>query len=931
MSAYRFFDRLMLRAPVYSFSRYAPERLGEVLGNREFREAVLLATEGLYRALEAAGFDPEKLSANARWSLLRYYNRMCFRPTPFGAFASVGMTSWGDGSCRISPAMHLHRLHSREVIYGRVSDGRVLAGSDRVGLSPLAYRYGKEFRCYRLELSEADGRYSFHLDAVAAEGLTVRLFRRLAKGPEAFDGLSACIRKLSGCDPEEASGFIGFLLHAQLLQRYAPERSLIGGQETELTDNENGSTDYAVLNSEVTGGPSVEDRAGLERALAALRIMAACAGAAEGALEKFSRAFSDRFGDRQVPLTEALDPDAGISYPETGQAVPEVWTLLHKFFLAKWIQERSRGFYDVLVLSEADLAGLANEQPSVNFPPTTGVLFRKVQEGMVIEHAGGATGTALAGRFSLFSDEAYALCREAAAMEAAAHPDVVFADIRGECGPHTDNINRRRRVYGYEIALDGCINGDKVELLPSELLLSVQDGELVLYSLSLKKRVVPRLSTAFNQNRHGLGMFRFLADLQYQGLCTRLLPDLEVLFPGLAFYPRLTYEKCVLAAAKWKFRSEELPVDVSGMYVFRKRHHLPARVSMGYADRQLVFDLTDHAEALFFLQCIAEKAEVTLTEWLVPDKSVRCGYREMSGQYLAVGWHDSVVYKGMRKDHRKTGTKVTRRFLPGSEWLYIKLYCSEASADRILLGVVRPLLNKFRGELLSWFFIRYKDPEPHIRLRFRVKGEGHGRILAALDRLTRSGEAAGLVQVVQVTAYERELERYSPELITLAEGVFEAGSDLVLIALENEAEVMPLAVVVIYGMLEAFLKGYDDCIAFAGRSAGAFRTEFSIDKQQQLAIDKAFRKLRGKLENALSSKSVSDTAGFLYERIRIINKAVVGVNKVTKMRLLSDLCHMQVNRFFSSDQRPKELEVWSFTEKYIKGEMAKFINRNKEV
>ena len=66
---------------------------------------------------------------------------------------------------------------------------------------------------------------------------------------------------------------------------------------------------------------------------------------------------------------------------------------------------------------------------------------------------------------------------------------------------------------------------------------------------------------------------------------------------------------------------------------------------------------------------------------------------------------------------------VDKIFIPGSEWVYFKLYTGTKTADAILQNelyrYIRELLNN--GIIDKWFFIRYTDPDFHIRLRLHLK------------------------------------------------------------------------------------------------------------------------------------------------------------------------------------------------------------------
>ena len=78
----------------------------------------------------------------------------------------------------------------------------------------------------------------------------------------------------------------------------------------------------------------------------------------------------------------------------------------------------------------------------------------------------------------------------------------------------------------------------------------------------------------------------------------------------------------------------------------------------------------------------------------------------------------------------------------------------------------------------SWFFIRYSDPEPHIRLRFhgapeRITEHLFPHICEWAGRLM----ASRLCLKFAFDTYEQELERFGGPLgLTVAEGVFHADS-----------------------------------------------------------------------------------------------------------------------------------------------------------
>src|ERR1035441_9244429 len=58
--------------------------------------------------------------------------------------------------------------------------------------------------------------------------------------------------------------------------------------------------------------------------------------------------------------------------------------------------------------------------------------------------------------------------------------------------------------------------------------------------------------------------------------------------------------------------------------------------------------------------------------------------------------------------------------LPGSEWLFVKLYCPRNLENDVVPESMLTFAENVvaAGLADSWFFIRYSDPDSHIRLRF---------------------------------------------------------------------------------------------------------------------------------------------------------------------------------------------------------------------
>ena len=125
---------------------------------------------------------------------------------------------------------------------------------------------------------------------------------------------------------------------------------------------------------------------------------------------------------------------------------------------------------------------------------------------------------------------------------------------------------------------------------------------------------------------------------------------------------------------------------------------------------------------------------------------------------------------------------TTRRWLPGDEWIHLKLYAGANQHDGIIAGPLRALLADESFDRLTdrWFFIRYVDPRPHLRLRFHagapeLAAEVMSRCAAWARGLVRDGQAIDLA----FCSYDREVERYGGgHTIDAVESVFWADSEV---------------------------------------------------------------------------------------------------------------------------------------------------------
>lgn len=114
------------------------------------------------------------------------------------------------------------------------------------------------------------------------------------------------------------------------------------------------------------------------------------------------------------------------------------------------------------------------------------------------------------------------------------------------------------------------------------------------------------------------------------------------------------------------------------------------------------------------------------------------------------------------------------------DWLYLKIYLDSSSLETVLIELSRVLERASREPGPPWFFVRYTDPDLHLRIRVKLHDPRAGSdFLRSL--LLENLAAEPLCQRVSEEPYSPELYRYGgPQAMALLEEHFCADSAWVL-------------------------------------------------------------------------------------------------------------------------------------------------------
>jgi thiopeptide-type bacteriocin biosynthesis protein len=630
-----------------------------------------------------------------------------------------------------------------------------------------------------------------------------------------------------------------------------------------------------------------------------------------------------------------------------------------------------------LVLDDEDMRHLSFDEPArlphafaaiVRVAAPAGDATHRGDPYVLLDGISGPSGARLLGRFCHVSAAVHDLVNDHLRAEEAQAPDAVFAEIVHLNEGRMGNILCRPVLRDYEIPFLGISGAPRDCQLPiTDLLITVRQGHVILRSRRLNRQVIPRLTTAHNFRLRSLGIYRFLGALQNQAN-----DPIGWRWGALAEAPRLPrvrYKHLVFARAQWRLTSQDLAPIVEAVGAESRaaapeaveacradiltaiRHlqvarGLPRFVVLAEGDNELPIDFDNVLSAETFAYTLASSATadhasvILYEQFPSPDDLVVQGPEGTFTHELVIPFVNAEARPSLAIVAAPQ-TAAIRSFPPGSPWLYAKLYTGQATADRVLREAVAPVVREAMaaGDTDRWFFLRYRDPEHHLRVRFHGEPERlYGTVLPNLHRALSPLMQEGAVWRLQLDTYEREIERYGGALgIDLAEELFWIDSETVLAIVEcldgdmGKDARWRLALRGADLFLDCFGLGHAARKRLFTRASEGFGDEFRVNTALRKQIGHIFRTARADFEvllgNDLARTREHPLAlgfDFLDQGAKRQRPAAAELcARAQQGQLCGDIedvawsfVHMHINRLLHASQRAQELVIYDLLKRY---------------
>jgi thiopeptide-type bacteriocin biosynthesis protein len=497
------------------------------------------------------------------------------------------------------------------------------------------------------------------------------------------------------------------------------------------------------------------------------------------------RRFLERFGPHAlVPVLDAVDPVLGLGYPagfEGADPASSPVVSSRDRALTALAQRAALTRQHEIVLDDQLLSTLSGEQPET-VQSTTELTVRVHAHDLEDIRAGRFTlsvvrvsrnaGTST-GRVLDLLDPADQ-CRMAAAYAVGTPPIAEGALITQITAPTRYTISmdvaRAPRVLPFLTPVGEFRTDDDPRQIPiDDIAVTADPRRLYLVSLSQRRPVQPVPMTAAAPDRQMLPVVRFLAEAS-TALSAPCHPfDWGPAAHDLPFLPAVRYGRTLLSAARWRLTEDDLPDAAAGadtwereLTTWREITGCPAAVSVGSGDQCLVIDLDLPAHRVLLRDYLGRYHVAMLRQ--APGGAGWIGGRphEVVIPLAATTPAVAAPRLGDVLDVRHHG------LLPGGSRTFLKVYAASEQQDRILTEHLAELIDHVPG---LWWFQRYHDPDPHLRLRLADVDP------ATTHRWVRRLRERGLSSRTQLDTDFLEVSRFGGlDAYPMAERVFAADS-----------------------------------------------------------------------------------------------------------------------------------------------------------
>lgn len=907
------FNQIIVRVPQLPISSSIEESWSDL------KESIKISSPEFYEIIKDVDYQNiNSLPERQQLTILKYFNRSKYRCVPFGTFSSIGTAAIGNNgqfSLVLNDKRKVHSLtdwKATQLLEKSLND--ILSEDYKLFSNSTYYTVGNQIRFVRrmgeqFELAEIEHDLTIsNILGCCQSPRKISEVLELVRDTNSNDDLLVLLDDLIGCG----------LLITEL------EPNLIGKDYFRRVKFRPKSVSGLYVIAEHTFDKGVISKKYTQHIPVLIELLTRILPDPEESEDMvgFMQRFSKRFDRGDIPVMVALDPEVGVGYGNLHNKINDD-SLLGKVMGGQRKKSDVFSFLNTLgqfpidetIYLDKSVIEKSTSLTKRPLPNSCSLVGNIVDDHLIVERIGGHSFNQLAGRFTAVSNDILKICKEIAAIEESANPEVIFFDIAYNAELSVDNVNRRQRLYHHELNL---LNYTELEspLTLDDLFISISGKEIVLRSRKLNKRMVPRMSSAYNYRRSDLPVFRFLYDLSFYGIWPDLTFEPLILFPDKQYYPRFQFRNMILSLAKVKITKDVITGGsqedkISSLRSLIRYFKFGSIIKVLGAQEPLIMDSSKHGDMKLLISELEKRESVYIEELpvsvnpLAIDNKGKC----YMNQVIIPLVHKNEVYYGSGNITNIDCSKK-RAFLPGKDWISLEIYGHTSGANSLLTGPLTKVLQQFQEQIKCWFFIRYNENGDHLRFRLQLKHKRfREEIMEVVHSYLEPLYSKGLINDVSLRTYNREMERYDIAGIVQVEQHFRLDSDLVLELIRNE---VPEHLRYIQ-CLQLFLAVKEAGLIGEQRfDSWMENIRYHLGEEHQMNTEKY--KILNQYYKEEEIYTLVINTPMARNAQNLVSSFTELINTCPDRRrapFFTDLMHMHINRLFTDDQRAHEMIIYN--------------------
>jgi len=669
-------------------------------------------------------------------------------------------------------------------------------------------------------------------------------------------------------------------------------------------------------------------------------------------LSKYKQEFIEKYGqDREISVLEMLDNDIGIGPPMNYERPRNNRALdisinesldnnVRDYFIEKYlhaIKINSRS----IIITDNEISNLELRKIDCeNIPDSleVNILVKNKSEKddnedlqyYIGPNLGSTNAGKSFGRFSHImskSKEFFQLLNERN-IELSDNDEYVTCEV-SYLPSEVRNANVTRNIHDSEYELSLFTNGSKDNLYRiklDDIFIGIENNKFYAKSKVLNKKLIITMNNMLNPQT-APNAIRFLNDLSFDGKRLWYKFAWNDVYKNFSYIPAIKYKNFTIMPEIWKMNKINMKISKKTEFnEFKKEfsdycseYNLPQYVYITFADNRILLNLhNEQCIKILYHECKNSINEIVLNSYECDGVNIAKGEEKDYACELVIPLtkikQEDIKHKiSSRKLSNINSLSKERVKDPFDEWIYLKLYGTSSNVDDLIAYYISEYCNELVEEedINKYFFMRYVDPEQHIRLRLNSSEEKLLRIYPKLREWLYMLKEKGLMTYFSIDSYDREIERYGGiELIDIAERVFHFDSivteDIIREKREGNIsfndEIIGMISVIHY--MESFGLQYQEQVNYLRMQVKTadYREDFKQHRAEYLKLCNS----NNDWECLRESDSGQILIEILNKRSKIVkyygNKVRETLDVSTGLSILDSIIHLHCNRMFGIDR-----------------------------